>query len=103
MEGAVSVAEPGSPDPSHDYFQEGFPDGTVVKDLPAHAGDVRDAGLIPGFGNLFQYSCLRNSIDSESHGVAQSWAQLKQLSYKHTNMAALVWAAIAEHHAWGGW
>ena len=40
----------------------------VVKNLPANAGDVRDAGSIPGagrspgvvYGNPFQYSCLEN-------------------------------------------
>ena len=36
-------------------------------------------------GNLFQYSCLKNSLDRGAwwaavHGVAQSWTQLKQLS-----------------------
>ena len=44
----------------------GFPDGTVVKNLPANAGDARDAGSILGSGrspgrgndNLLQYSCL---------------------------------------------
>ena len=49
----------------------GVPGGTVVKNLPANAGDTRDAGLIPtsgrspeeGNGNPFQYSCLENSID----------------------------------------
>ena len=49
----------------------GVPGGTVVKNLPASAGDTRDAGLIPtsgrspeeGNGNPFQYSCLENSID----------------------------------------
>ena len=41
----------------------------VVKNLPANAGDVRDAGLLPGLarypggehGNPLQYSCLENS------------------------------------------
>ena len=28
----------------------GFPSGSVVKNPPANAGDVRDAGLIPGLG-----------------------------------------------------
>ena len=28
----------------------GFPGGTVVKNLPAKAGDTRDMGLIPGLG-----------------------------------------------------
>ena len=40
----------------------------VVKKLPANAGDIREAGLIPGsgrsprggHGNLLQYSCLEN-------------------------------------------
>ena len=43
----------------------------VVKNTPANAGDVRDAGLIPGsgrspgggHGNLLQYSCLENYMD----------------------------------------
>ena len=43
----------------------GFPCGTVVKNLPANAGDARDVGLIPGVGNgnSLQYSCLNNSVD----------------------------------------
>ena len=28
-----------------------FPDGPVLKYLPANAGDIREAGLIPGSGN----------------------------------------------------
>ena len=28
----------------------GFPGGSVVKNLPANAGDIRDMGLIPGYG-----------------------------------------------------
>ena len=40
----------------------------VVKNPPASAGDIRNAGSIPGWGrspgggrgNLFQYSCLEN-------------------------------------------
>ena len=49
----------------------GFPGGTVVKPLPASAGDARDAGSIPGSarppgegdGNPLQYSCLRYPLD----------------------------------------
>ena len=41
----------------------------VVKNLPANASDLRDAGSIPGLGrfsgeghvNCLQYSCLENS------------------------------------------
>ena len=47
---------------------EGFPGGSVVKNLPANAGDV---GLIPGSGrslgggndNPLQYSCLGNPMN----------------------------------------
>ena len=43
----------------------------VVKNLPANAGDIRDAGLIAGLkrypgeghGNPLQYSCLENPMD----------------------------------------
>ena len=43
----------------------------VVKNLPANAGDLKDAGSIPGLGrspgggnsNPFQYSCLKNPMD----------------------------------------
>ena len=57
----------------------------VVKNLPANAGDTRDAGSIPGsgrspggeHGNPLQYSCLENPIDRGTwwatvHGVAKS-------------------------------
>ena len=65
----------------------------VVKNPPASAGDMRDAGSIPGSGrssgegngSLIQYSCLENSMDKGAwwatvHSVAKSWTQLKQLS-----------------------
>ena len=52
---------------------EGFPGGTVVKNLSADAGDTRDEAMIPGSGrssgvgngNPFQYSCLGNPLDEE--------------------------------------
>ena len=60
----------------------GLAGGSVVKNLPPNAGDIRDAGLIlrsgrsPGEknGNPFQYSYLGNSMDREAwwataHGV----------------------------------
>ena len=45
----------------------------VVRNLPANAGDVRDVGLIPGWGrslgvghgNLLQYSFLENPMEEE--------------------------------------
>ena len=52
-------------------MNECFPDGTVVKNPPATAGDARDLGSIPGSGrslgegndNPLQYSCLENSME----------------------------------------
>ena len=79
----------------------GLPRNAVVKNQPANAGDVRDAGLVPGSGRSpggghgkpLQYSCLENSVDRGAwratvHGVTQSRARLKQLSHAHvTNIA----------------
>ena len=58
----------------------------VVKELPANAGDVRDAGSIPGLGrsprgghgNALQYSCLENPVDRGAwwtmvYRVAKCW------------------------------
>ena len=64
----------------------------AVKNLPANAGDIGDAGLIPGLrrspgegnGNPLQYSCLENPVDRGAwcaivHGVAKSQTRLKHL------------------------
>ena len=66
-------------------ISQSFPDGTVVKNLPANAGEVRDIGSFPGSGrspgggngNPLQYSCLENPMDREVwqdtvHGVTES-------------------------------
>ena len=77
----------------------------VVKNPPANARDVRDAGLIPrlgrssipglvrstggGHSNPLQYSHLENPIDRGAwqvavHRVSQSQTQLKRLSTAHS-------------------
>ena len=66
-----------------------FPGGSVVKNLPANAGNTGDMGSIPrlgrspggGNGNLLQYSHPQNCMDRGAwwatvHGVAKSQAQL---------------------------
>ena len=61
-------------------MQGGFPGGSVVKNLPANAGDV---GLIPGSGrspgegngNPFQYSCLGNAMDRGAWQVTAHGSQ----------------------------
>ena len=62
----------------------GFLGDSVVKNLPANAGDIRDLGSIlgsgrssgEGNGNPLQYSCLKNPMDRGTwwatvHGVAK--------------------------------
>ena len=64
----------------------GFPDGSVVKNPPANAGDIGDAGSLlgsgrspgEGNGNPLQYFCLENPMKrgvwwATVHGVAKSW------------------------------
>ena len=69
----------------NNYFlfrRKGFPSSSVVKNLPANAGDT---GLIPGPGrslgeensNPLQHSCLENPMDrgvwcATVYGVAKS-------------------------------
>ena len=68
------------------YAIESFPGGSVVKNLPANAGDV---GSIPGSGrspeggkgNPLQDSCLGNPMDrgawwASAHGVTKSQTRL---------------------------
>ena len=70
-----------------------FLGSSVVKNLPANAGDIRDMGLIPAWGrspwgghdNPPQYSCLENPVNRGAwwatvHGVTKSQTQLQQLS-----------------------
>ena len=67
-----------------EWQEEGFPGGSVIKNLAANTGDT---GLIPGLGrspgegngNPLQYFCMGNPMDKGApwamvHGVAKSWA-----------------------------
>ena len=50
------------------YINEGFPGGSVVKNMPANIGDMGSttgSGRSPGEGNSNppQYSCLGNPMD----------------------------------------
>ena len=61
----------------------------MVKNPPANARDIRDEGLIPGFGrsprgghsNQLQYSYLENPMDKDwwatVHKVTKSQTQLR--------------------------
>ena len=86
----------------------------VVKNPPASAGDVKDAGSIPGLGrspgggsgNPLQYSSLENPMDRGAwwaiiHRVAKSQTQLKRLSphakllYNVVLVSAVQWSELA--------
>ena len=66
--------------------------GSVVKNPPANAGEMRDTGLITELGrspregndNPLQYSGLENSMGREAlqatvYGIAKSWTELSTL------------------------
>ena len=78
----------------------GFPGGSVIKNLPANAGDIRDSGSIRGLGrspgggnvNPLQKSCLKNPMDKGAwratvHGVAKSQTWLS--THTHVDSSVL--------------
>ena len=80
----------------------GFSGGSVVKNLPANAGDERDVGLIPGSGrspgegngNALQLSPLGNPTDRGAwqatvQRVKNTWTQLSDSA--HMVKSLLVW------------
>ena len=71
----------------------------MVKNLPVNAGDKRDSSLIAGSGrstgggngNLIQYSCLENPMDSGPwwatvHGVVKNQTGLSVYTYTHLHI-----------------
>ena len=81
----------------------------VVKNLPVHAGDIRDMSLIPGsgrspgggHGNPLQHSCLENPTGRGTrrtaiHRIAKSWTWAKRQSmHTHVQTPALTPACHA--------
>ena len=90
----------------------------VVKSPTASAGDIRDAGLIPGSGrslegwngNPLQYSGLGNPMDRGAwraivHRAAKNWTWLKQLStcmhtHTHTRTHTQRWWHSGKESVW---
>ena len=74
----------------------GFPGGSVIKNLPANAGDMSlfpGLGRYPGEGNSNppQYSCLGNPMDRGSWqatvpGVTKESDTIEQLNNKENNV-----------------
>ena len=84
----------------------------VVKNPPANAEDVRDAGSIPGLGrslggghgNPLQFSCLENPMDRGAweaivHRITKNWTRLKWLSmHAYTKHKSKLLAYIISLH-----
>ena len=71
-----------------------FPSDTVVKNLPANAGDTRDVGSIPesgrspggGNGNPLQHSYLENSMDRGAWRATVHGSQrVRMTEHTHTH------------------
>ena len=77
----------------------GFPGGTTGKEPAARAGGARDTGLIPGpgrspgggHGNLLQYSCLENPMNSGAWLLQSTGSQRDghDLACKHRRESTL--------------
>ena len=73
---------------------QGFPGSTVVKNLPANAGDAKNAGSMPewrrspGEGNCnpLQYSCLENLMDREPEGATVRGIAKESDTRQHTGI-----------------
>ena len=75
--------------------ERGFPGGSVVKNLPAKAGDRGHVGLIPGLGKSpgegnghpLQYSRLETSTDRGACGIQSTgWQRVDHdLAIEHTH------------------
>ena len=72
----------------------------MVKNLPASAGDARDAGSIPesrrspggGHGNPLQESCLENPMNRGAwRATVQGLAELDMTEHEHTPLATHPW------------
>ena len=65
----------------------------AVKNLPAKAGDFRDAGSVPGLGrspggehgNPLQYFCLQNPMDREA------WRAIVHRVRKQSDTTEAIW------------
>ena len=81
------------------HTHTGFPGGTVVKNLPANAGDSGDVGLIPGLGRPpregngypLQYPSLENPMNRGAwqaivHEVAEMTDHMQQQNKSPTHM-----------------
>ena len=70
----------------------GFPGALIVKNLPANAGDIRDAGWIHGLqrspggenGNPFEYSRRENPTNKRARQVVHGHKELDTIEQLNT-------------------
>ena len=72
----------------------GFPGGSVIKNLPANAGDaglIPESGRCPGEGNSnpLQYSCLENPMDRGASWVTVHESQESDMTLSLTHSFSL--------------
>ena len=91
----------------------------VGKNSPANARDLRDMGLIPGWGrspglgrspreghgNPLQYACLENPMDRGAwwatvHEVAKSWTRLSNWALTRSECVIIWWFAFYDFPQW---
>ena len=79
----------------------------MVKNLPANAEDIRDAGSISGSGkssgvgngNPCQYSCLGNPMDRGAwrdivHGTTKNWTRLSVSAFSFFSLFFAVYDIV---------
>ena len=83
-------------------FIRGFPDGSVVKNLHANAGDtgsIPESGSLPGEGkaNPLQYSCLEKSHGQRSLAGCRLWGHKESDITEQLNMHACIFVLSTLH------
>ena len=75
----------------------------MLKNLPANAGDIRDAGSIPGLGrfpggghgNPLQYSCLENPWTEEPGGLQSIRSQSHMTERLSSSSSSYLYIAVS--------
>ena len=75
----------------------------VVKNLSANAGDIKDAGLIPGpgrspeggHGDPLQYFCLENPMDREAWRITAHDNRRAKLDFTYVCVCVCVYKIMA--------
>ena len=75
---------------------EGFPGGTVVKNMPANAGDSRDVGLMPGLEDPLEEATHSSILawkipwTEEPGGLQSMGSQRVRLNWTHTSSCLMM-------------